>query len=127
MTSGDRSAASGFLAGAASSIGALAALVQSSSGRFFASRNSRKKPGLKYWFYAGDQEEKSDRDNDGIIDVVDDTRDLVTILKNKHIVPNADIVYNESASGTHDYKTWSRELPAFLTWAFGRSSCSFRD
>ena len=83
-------------------------------------RTSRKKPHLKYWFYAGDQEEKSDRDKDGIIDVVDDTRDLVTILKNKGIASNADIVYNESASGTHDYKTWSREFPAFLTWAFGR-------
>ncbi len=83
-------------------------------------KTSRKKPALKYWFYAGDQEETSDRDKDGIIDVVDDTRDLVTILKNKNIAAKADIVYNESSSGTHDYKTWSRELPAFLTWAFGR-------
>lgn len=83
-------------------------------------RTSRKRPALKYWFYAGDMEETSDRDKDGIIDVVDDTRDLVTILKNKKIASIPDIVYNESSSGTHDYATWSQKLPAFLTWAFGR-------
>ncbi len=83
-------------------------------------RTSRKKPRLKYWFYAGDQEEKNDRDKDGIIDVVDDTRDLVTIIKNKQIIPASDIVYRESASGTHDYATWQKEFPGFLTWAFGK-------
>src|SRR5437868_4802370 len=31
--------------------------------------SSRKKPHLQFWFYAGDDEEKSDRDNDGITDV----------------------------------------------------------
>ena len=46
-------------------------------------RTSRKKPKLQYWFYAGGKEETSDRDKDGIIDVQDDTRDLVEVLKNK--------------------------------------------
>ena len=83
-------------------------------------KTSRKKPSLKYWFYVGDQEEKSDRDKDGITDAVDDTRDLIAILKNKNIVPDSDILFIQSATGTHDFATWSRQLPGFLLWAFGK-------
>jgi enterochelin esterase-like enzyme len=42
-------------------------------------RYSRKKPHLQYWFYAGGKEEDGDRDKDGIIDVIDDTKDLISI------------------------------------------------
>lgn len=83
-------------------------------------KSSRKKPHLKYWFYAGLQEEKGDRDNDGIIDVVDDTKDLLQIIKNKKVCPDADIVYKESITGQHDYAAWSKALPNFLLWAFGK-------
>ncbi len=82
-------------------------------------QQSRKRPHLKYWMYAGLQEEKSDRDKDGIIDVVDDTRDLLQIIKNKNVSPPNDIVYVESPNGQHDYASWSKALPAFLIWAFG--------
>jgi enterochelin esterase-like enzyme len=81
-------------------------------------RSSRKRPKLKYWFYAGANEEPGDRDKDGITDVVDDTRDLIAIIKNKNISPSSDITYVESPNGSHDYKTWSSELPGFLVWAF---------
>jgi enterochelin esterase-like enzyme len=50
-------------------------------------RSSKKKPALKYWFYAGDKEETGDRDKDGIIDVADDTKDLIEIIKAKNICP----------------------------------------
>lgn len=83
-------------------------------------RSSRKRPKLKYWFYSGAKEEESDRDNDGVIDVVDDTRDLVTIIKNKNLVPASDITVVESPNGTHDYNSWSNALPGFLIWAFGK-------
>ncbi|MBC7687514.1 MAG: hypothetical protein H7211_04980 [Aquabacterium sp.] len=83
-------------------------------------RSSRKRPKLKYWFYAGNAEEKGDRDKDGIIDVVDDTKDLVEIIKKKNVCPPGDIVYVESADGKHDYGSWKKELPLFLLWAFGR-------
>ena len=83
-------------------------------------RSSRKRPKLKYWFYAGNAEEKGDRDKDGIIDVVDDTKDLVEIIKKKNVCPPGDIVYVESADGKHDYASWKKELPLFLLWAFGR-------
>ena len=81
---------------------------------------SRKKPALKYWFYAGSKEEEADRDKDGIIDVVDDTRDLVELIKNKNVCLPDEIRFTEDVNGKHDYNTWSKQLPAFLIWAFGK-------
>lgn len=83
-------------------------------------RSSRKKPALKYWFYTGGKEEGDDRDKDSITDVVDDTRDLVELIKSKNICLPEDIRLVENPNGTHDYGSWSRQLPAFLIWAFGR-------
>ena len=81
---------------------------------------SRKKPALKYWFYAGDKEEEADRDKDSIIDVVDDTKDLIALIKNKNVCLPDDIRFVEDANGKHDYESWSKQLPAFLIWAFGK-------
>ena len=81
---------------------------------------SRKKPGLKYWFYAGAKEENGDRDRDGIIDVVDDTKDLIELIKSKNICLPDDITLSEDANGKHDHASWSKQLPGFLIWAFGR-------
>lgn len=83
-------------------------------------RSSRKKPHLKYWFYAGDSEEKGDRDKDGIIDVVDDTKDLIELIKTKNVCPPDDIVYTEIKEGTHDQTSWSHVFPQFLIWAVGK-------
>ena len=83
-------------------------------------QSSRKRPHLKYWFYAGDDEEKSDRDKDGIIDVVDDTKDLITVLNNKNSVSADDITFTEIKEGKHDYASWSHVFPDFLIWAVGK-------
>jgi len=83
-------------------------------------KSSRKKPKLQYWFYAGTKEEDGDRDKDGVIDVIDDTRDLIEIIKGKNITPSSDIVYKEAADGTHDYSSWSNAFPSFLIWAVGK-------
>lgn len=83
-------------------------------------KSSRKKPHLKYWFYVGDKEETNDRDKDGVTDAVDDTKDLIEIIKNKNICPPGDIVLNESKEGKHDYESWSKVFPDFLVWAFGK-------
>src|SRR4029077_8063606 len=74
---------------------------------------SRKKPGLQYWFYAGAAEEKSDRDKDSIIDVIDDTKDIINLLKKKNVVTNDGIVYRELPKGVHDYSSWSTVFPEF--------------
>lgn len=83
-------------------------------------RSSKKKPHLQYWFYAGGKEEDGDRDKDGIIDVVDDTRDLIELIKTKNVCSPDDIIYKEVASGKHEYSSWSQQLSAFLLWAFGK-------
>ena len=83
-------------------------------------RSSKKKPHLQYWFYAGGKEEDSDRDKDGVTDVIDDTKDLVELIKTKNVCAPDDIVYIEDPNGKHDYPYWSAQLPAFLVWAFGR-------
>lgn len=83
-------------------------------------RSSRKRPHLQYWFYVGDNEEKADRDNDGIIDAVDDTRDLIDLIKKKNVAGADDIVFIEEKNGNHDYDSWSHVFPQFLIWAAGK-------
>lgn len=83
-------------------------------------RSSRKKAALKYWFYTGGKEETGDRDKDSIVDVVDDTRDLVALIKSKNICLPEDIRLVEDPNGKHDYESWSKQFPAFLIWAFGK-------
>ncbi len=83
-------------------------------------RSSRKRPKLKYWFYAGAKEETGDRDKDSVIDVIDDTKDLISLIKSKNVCALGDIVYKESPDGKHDYPDWSKALPDFLIWAFGK-------
>lgn len=79
---------------------------------------SRKKPQQQYWFYAGGAEESSDRDKDGTIDVVDDTKDVIALVQKKVTGPGA-VVYKEVAGAKHDWPYWRAVLPEFLVWAFG--------
>ena len=83
-------------------------------------RSSRKRPHLQYWFYVGYNEETADRDKDGIIDVVDDTKDLIALIEKKKVSQANDIIYTESREGKHDYASWSNAFPAFLLWADGK-------
>jgi enterochelin esterase-like enzyme len=83
-------------------------------------RSSRKRPKLKYWFYAGGSEETADRDKDGIPDVIDDTRDLIDLIKKKKVCPPEDIIYTEIKKGKHDYDSWSKVFSQFLIWAVGK-------
>lgn len=80
---------------------------------------SRKKPNQQYWFYAGGAEETSDRDKDGIIDVVDDTKDVIAQVQKKVTTPGA-VVYREVADGRHDWPYWRAVFPEFMIWAFGK-------
>ena len=96
-------------------------------------RNSR------FFFAAGDAEEKSDRDGDGIIDVIDDVFDLMqgwagddgrmhkglkqlgySIDVDYATKPDAsNAVFYRLPGGEHNQKSWARMLPAFLQWASG--------
>ncbi len=73
----------------------------------------------RFWFQAGTEDEQEDRNNNGVIDAIDDSLDLIEILKRK--IPNDDhhLKYVEVENGRHEPATWSKELPGFLEWGFG--------
>jgi enterochelin esterase-like enzyme len=75
-------------------------------------------PWLKFYFEAGMLDETADRNGNGIIDAVDDTRDLISILQHKGYRSDRDIRYLELEDGRHDVATWGRCFPDFLSWAF---------
>ena len=83
-------------------------------------RSSRKKPHLTYWFYAGGDREAADGKKDGSNDALDDTRDLVELIKKKNVSAPQDIIYTEIKEGKQDYNSWSTVFPAFLIWADGK-------
>lgn len=82
-------------------------------------RHSEFIPGLRFFFQCGNQDETMDRNNNGIIDSIDDTQDLIKELLHKGYQPD-DIEYLELPDGKHDIPTWARAMPAFLKWGWGR-------
>ncbi len=82
-------------------------------------RNGRHTKGLRFWFQTGTLDESCDRNNNGIIDSIDDTVDLIKELKTLGY-PDHDIHYLEVEGGQHNPKTWAKVMPQFLEWAFGR-------
>lgn len=76
-------------------------------------------PGQRFWFEAGTRDEVSDRDNNGVIDAIQDTLELIEALEAKGYRRGYDIQYVEVIGGRHNYHTWSQVLPQFLRWAFG--------
>jgi len=82
-------------------------------------RDSPKNEGLKFWFEAGTRDETSDRDNNGVIDAIQDTTELMDELGHKGYVAGVDMVYVQIEGGEHNPATWARALPEFLKWAFG--------
>lgn len=97
-----------------------------------------KREGSRFWLTVGDREETDDRDGDGIIDAVDDARDLVdgyagsgaTLRGLRQLgyktnlgerdMPAADdtAAFRLFAGGEHNQASWAKELPEFLGWAF---------
>lgn len=96
--------------------------------------------GSRFFFAVGDAEETDDRDGDGIIDVLDDTRDLIdgwqvageAELRAKGLrqigysvnldhaakATRADASLFVLAGGKHEQASWAAMLPQFLRWAY---------
>jgi enterochelin esterase-like enzyme len=85
-------------------------------------RNGAYQPGLKFFFQCGNMDETKDRNNNGIIDSIDDTLDLIAELEAKGYDSGKDIYYLELKDGKHDVPTWGRAMPVFLKWSFGVNS-----
>ncbi|MEJ7556771.1 MAG: alpha/beta hydrolase-fold protein [Pedobacter sp.] len=81
-------------------------------------RETTPKPDLKFWLMTGTEDEKVDRDQNYIIDSIDDTIDIIKELLNKGYKRPEHICYYEMVGGEHNVPTWSKALPAFLKWAF---------
>ncbi|MEM9990364.1 MAG: alpha/beta hydrolase-fold protein [Bacteroidota bacterium] len=77
---------------------------------------SHKRDGLQFWLQTGTKDETEDRNNNGIIDSIDDTNDIIRALRYLGYAEN-DIKYVEVEGGYHHPNTWSKVLPDFLQWA----------
>jgi len=82
-------------------------------------RESNTKPNLKFWLQTGTKDETADRNQNGIIDAIDDTIDLIKELRAKGYT-NSDITYLEVVGGEHNTETWGKAMPKFLVKAFGK-------
>lgn len=78
------------------------------------------RPGLKFFFECGCLDETADRNNNGIIDSIEDTTDLIEDLKTLGY-HNDQICYLQFEDGEHNIETWARALPEFLKWGWGSS------
>lgn len=76
------------------------------------------KPWLKFFFEVGTEDEVGDRNNNGIIDSIDDTISLIDVLQKKGY-SEENIGYLELQNGRHDVPTWAMAFPTFLTWGWG--------
>jgi enterochelin esterase family protein len=83
-------------------------------------RAGKYQSGLHFYFTTGSLDETADRNNNGIIDSIDDTQDLIKELKHLGYT-DKDIQYINYRDGKHDIQTWGRAMPRFLLWGWGRN------
>ncbi|TDX01044.1 alpha/beta hydrolase [Dinghuibacter silviterrae] len=76
-------------------------------------------PEQRFFFECGTADETADRNHNGVIDVIDDTLDLIGDMEESGI-PRTNIHYLEVPGGKHDKDTWAAALPEFLEWGWGR-------
>lgn len=85
----------------------------------------------RWWIAAGEREETDDRDGDGLVDAVDDARDVALALHaggdsanldwSRHPDRRARVAFAAVAGGEHNQSDWKRMLPEFLRWRYGRA------
>jgi iron(III)-enterobactin esterase len=85
-------------------------------------RNGMYHPGLRFYFTTGSLDETADRNNNGIIDSIDDTLDLIRELKGKGYDSEYEAKYINYEDGKHNVQTWGRAMPGFLLWGWGSDS-----
>ena len=86
--------------------------LQVLKGKFF--------PWLKFFFECGELDETADRNNNGVIDTIDDTLDLIVELKARGYT-DQHIGYLQLEDGEHNVATWARAFPDFLKWGWGNN------
>jgi enterochelin esterase-like enzyme len=81
-------------------------------------RSGQYYPGLKFFFACGEQDETEDRNNNGVIDSIDDTLDVMRELLAKGYLEGKDMHYLQLPDGKHDVRSWAKALPVFLKWGW---------
>jgi enterochelin esterase-like enzyme len=84
-------------------------------------RGGAYKEWLQFFFECGSMDETKDRNNNGIIDSIDDTTDLINELRLIGY-PESSIRYLELPEGKHDVHTWGLAFPDFLKWGWGKEN-----
>ena len=75
-----------------------------------------------FWFQCGTLDEDEDRNNNGVIDAIDDTLDLISAIQTKGFRDES-IRYLEIENGHHDPETWGKAMPDFLEWRLSNPGC----
>lgn len=73
-------------------------------------------PGFRAWMMAGTEDEKEDRNNNGIIDAIDDTLQLMDLLRDQGLADEDELAYFEVQNGRHNPDTWKTVLKDYLMW-----------
>lgn len=76
-------------------------------------RDGKYQKQLRFFFQVGTNDETQDRNNNGVIDSIDDTLSLIAELVKKGYTEKQ-IMYVELINGRHDVFTWASALPDFL-------------
>ena len=82
-------------------------------------RARRAHPSHRFWLQTGTLDERNDRNENGVIDTIEDCLDLVEELITSGMDANEAIRYVQVEGGHHHPDTWGRVMPDFLIWAFG--------
>ena len=80
-------------------------------------RQGTKRPGLRFWFQTGTHDETDDRDQNGVIDSIQDTTELIDELRLKGYKDRRDLAYLEVPGGRHHPSTWASVFGQFLQFA----------
>ena len=76
-------------------------------------------PTHRFWLQTGTLDERNDRNENGVIDSVEDCLDLLELLVRLGVDAQQAIRYVQVEGGRHHPDTWGQVMPDFLQWAFG--------
>jgi enterochelin esterase-like enzyme/uncharacterized damage-inducible protein DinB len=77
-------------------------------------------PSHRFWLQVGTLDERGDRNENGVIDSIEDCLDLVEELIACGLDTQNALRYVQVEGGHHHPDTWGRVMPDFLIWAFGQ-------
>jgi enterochelin esterase-like enzyme/uncharacterized damage-inducible protein DinB len=81
-------------------------------------------PSHQFWLQTGTLDERGDRNENGVIDSIEDCLDLIEELRKTGLDTQQALRYVQIEGGHHHPDTWGRVMPDFLIWAFGAGAAT---